>query len=532
MTEPDPRCTVRTEAGRSAEADPAPVLRLRGLGKRYAAPVLAEVDLDLAAGEIHALMGANGAGKSTLSKIVSGLVAADAGTMRLGGVAYRPRHRRDAQHAGVQIVLQESSLIPTLSVAENLFLADLPHRAGVVSTAALHARAVAALRAVDLAGLDPATPAGRLGVGQQQLVALAAALAQPCRVLILDEPTSALTATEITQAFAHLRRLAAAGTAILYISHRLEEIRQLCHRITVLRDGRIVGARRAETASLDELVSLMIGAGGAETSASAPRAGGAIALRVAGLTRGERPHDVSFEVRHGEILGLAGLVGSGRSETLRAIVGADRPTAGEVRRGDGPPLRIRGPRDAIRAGIGFIPEDRKVDGLCLSQSVRLNLTLAMLPALARCGWIDRARETAAADTVRDRFAIGSRSLEQPAEELSGGNQQKVLIGRWLLRDADVLLVDEPTRGIDVGAKRAVHAALREQASRGRALVVVSSELPELMALCDRIAVLSNGRLVATFDRPVFDEGAITAAAFSGYAGRLAPTMALSGTEAQ
>jgi ribose transport system ATP-binding protein len=497
----------------------APRLRLQGVGKRYATPVLADVDLSLAAGDIHALMGANGAGKSTLSKIVSGLVAPDTGTMALDGEAHRPRSRREAAAAGVQIVLQEPNLIPTLSVAENLFLADLPRRAGVVATATLRQRASAALATVGLASLDPDLPAGRLGMGQQQLVALAAAFAQPCRVLILDEPTAALTDTEIGRAFDRLRRLAAAGTAVLYISHRLEEIRRLCHHVTVLRDGRVVAQRDASAASLDEMIRLMVGEGGLERAGPRPRATGAVALRVDGLRGARLPRDVSFHVRHGEILGLAGLVGSGRSETLRAIVGADRPAAGRVSRGDGPPLVFRGPRDAVRAGIGFVPEDRKAQGLCLTQSLRANLTLAALSGFARAGWIDARREREAAGSIRDRFAIRSASLEQPVAELSGGNQQKALLGRWLLRDTDVLLIDEPTRGIDVGAKRAVHDALRDLAGRGKALVVVSSELPELLALCDRIAVLSNGRLAATFDRADFDEAAITAAAFSGYAGR-------------
>jgi ribose transport system ATP-binding protein len=467
---------------------------------------------------VHALLGANGAGKSTLARIVCGLTAPDAGRMTLGGDPYAPASKRDAERAGVHIIHQELRALDTLSVAENLFLDGLPNRWGIVDRRALHTNARAALELVGLSELDPATPLGQLGIGRRQLVEIAGALARPCRVLILDEPTAALTAPEIDTLFAHLDRLRREGVGLVYISHRMAEIQRIADRVTVLRDGRIVATRASAELSADDAVRLMVGGEWSNAGARARRAAGKVALRVEDLCAGDRVRGVSFEVHRGEILGLAGLVGSGRTEMLRALFGADRAERGRVMVGDSlEPVRIDGPRDAVRVGIGMIPEDRKAHGLLLARPVRLNATLGRLATVAlRGGWIDPTAERRLAVALCDKLGVQRTSVEQPVAELSGGNQQKVVIARWLARDCDVLLFDEPTRGIDVAAKETVYRLLDELASAGKALVVASSDLEELLTLCDRIAVMSAGQLVAVFERGDWTQERIMTAAFSGH----------------
>lgn len=503
------------------------VLSVRGLSKAYATPVLDAIDLDLDGGQVHALLGANGAGKSTLVRIVCGLTRPDAGTMSFQGRTYAPSTRRAAEDAGVRVVLQELNLIPTLSVAENLFLARLPTRFGVIDRQRLHAQARDALDLVGLADLAPQTPVSALGIGQRQLVEIAAALAGDCRLLILDEPTAALTGHESERLFTHVRRLRDTGIAVLYITHRLEEIARIADRVTVLRDGRVRMSCEADGVDREALVAAMTAEASPSTDSTpeVPRARRTVdmALRVQGLRCGRAVRDVSFDVRRGEIVGLSGLVGAGRTETLRAIFGADRRDAGEVRVHGGALIPSGNPAVAVAGGIGMVPEDRQRDALLPAMSLRANTSLAALTSLATARtWIDRTREQAAVVDLMTRFGIRARNEVEPVGHLSGGNQQKVVLARWLLRQCVVLLIDEPTRGIDVAAKRAVHALLTDLAAQGTAIVVVSSEVEELMAICDRIVVLAAGRVTATFERPAFSEAALLDAAFAGSVDRHAP----------
>jgi len=358
-------------------------------------------------------------------------------------------------------------------------------------------------------------------VGQQQLVEIAGALAQNCRVLILDEPTAALTDPEIETLFQNIRRLQSEGVGIIYISHRMDEIRRICSRVTVLRDGRRVATHDAANVSPPELVREMVGQELPVRKVASERGRGELALKVVGLCAGKRVRDVSFEARTGEIVGLAGLIGSGRTETLRAIFGADPVESGSVfLAGSTVPEVIRGPFDSVRAGIGMVPEDRKHDALLLPQSVRVNTTLATVARHSRAGgWLDFEAEARTSRALCCRMEVRCESGEQVVSELSGGNQQKVVIARWLARDCRVLLFDEPTRGIDVAAKETIYHLLRDLAADGKAVIVVSSELPELMALCDRILVMSAGRIAADYLPAEWTEENITQAAFSGYLDR-------------
>ncbi|MFG8496651.1 sugar ABC transporter ATP-binding protein [Pseudomonas aeruginosa] len=498
-------------------SDALPLLSIRGVGKTYAQPVLAEIDLQLFGGEVLALTGENGAGKSTLSKIVGGLERPGAGSLELLGRPYAPASRREAEALGVRMVMQELNLLPTLSVAENLFFHDLPRRAGWIDRRRLRAAAREVMAQVGLEAIDPDTLVGDLGIGHQQMVEIARNLIGDCRLLILDEPTAMLTAREVDMLFEQVERLRERGVAIVYISHRLEELARISQRIAVLRDGRLVCVEPIERYDADRLVTLMVGRDLGERFDLGTRQIGAPLLRVERLSRRGKVHEVSFEVRAGEIFGISGLIGSGRTELLRLIYGADRADGGQVLLGDPPQrLSLRSPADSVRQGVALVTEDRKGEGLLLDQSISANLALGNLPALARHGVIDRRREEALARRQVEALRVRCADIAQAVGELSGGNQQKVVIGRWLERDCQVLLFDEPTRGIDVGAKFDIYALLAELTRRGKALVVVSSDLRELMLVCDRIGVLSAGRLVDTFERDAWTQDALLAAAFAGY----------------
>jgi ribose transport system ATP-binding protein len=494
------------------------LLLATGIDKAFpGVQALSQVDFDLRAGEVHALVGENGAGKSTLTRIIAGVEAPDGGRMLLADRPYEPRSRTDAESQGVRMVMQELNLVGNLTVAENIFIERLPSRFGFISYGRLHQAAREAMEKVGLADLDPATPVRMLGVGRQQMVEIAAGLSRRCRVLALDEPTASLTRSEVELLFTQIRRLKAEGVGIIYISHRIEEVLSIADRVTILRDGKIVGTYATKDVDPDTVIRMMVGRDlGHECLAPAGERG-ALALRVAGLSRGDRVRNVSFEAYRGEILGVAGLMGSGRTETMRAIFGADPPEAGAVYlHGSREPARIRKPSDAVRQGIALLTEDRKEQGLFLSLAVRANVSITRLGRLSRFGWIDSSRERQVARQYVDSLGIKCWSVEQAAGQLSGGNQQKVVIAKWLFRDCDIMIFDEPTRGIDVGAKFEIYRMLGDLAQNGKAILFVSSDLKELMAVCNRMLVMSAGRVAGIFERGQWTEEAIMAAAFSEY----------------
>ncbi|SDI82956.1 ribose ABC transporter ATP-binding protein [Paraburkholderia steynii] len=490
---------------------------MQGIGKAFGpVRVLEDVDFHISAGEIHALMGENGAGKSTLMKILCGVYQADAGKILIDGRAAQIRNTVEAEHAGIAIIHQELNLIPQLTVMENLFLGREPSRFGIVDNAKMRREARKWLDMVGARDIDPQTEAGQLSIGRQQLVEIAKALSLDARVVVMDEPTAALTNREIDTLFEIMLSLKARGVAIVYVSHRMEEIFRICDKISVLRDGHFVGERAIRDTNFDEIVRLMVGRELGERFPKRQHKPGAVRLQVKGLADHGNISNISFDVRAGEVLGIAGLMGAGRSEILRTLFGANRKTAGTVTL-DGKPLEVRDASSAIAAGIGFVTEDRKGQGLVLGMSVRENATLVHLESYARLGFVDSKAERQAVDGLIEQLRVRTRDAELDVKSLSGGNQQKVVFAKWLARPPKVLLLDEPTRGVDVGGKAEIYTIINQLAERGVAIVMVSSELPEVLAMSDRILVMHQGRQSGLFDAEGATQELIMTAAAGGNA---------------
>ncbi len=477
-----------------------PAVAFEGITKRFpGVTALDAVTFDVAPGSCHAVCGENGAGKSTLSKLLAGIQRPDAGEIRLAGRPVRFGKPRDALSAGVAMVHQELAFCDNMSVGENLCLGTLPSHAGFVARDALRTRATEMLAEIG-AAIDTDRRLGALSVAEQQLVQIAAAVGSGARVIIFDEPTSSLGEREAERLYRLIGDLQRRGVTVLYISHRMPEIFRLCDTVTVLRDGQHVSTDPVSALNESTLVHRMIGR---QLEKYFPQhvntPSGAEALRVEGLGSPGRFRDISFSLRAGEVLGLAGLIGAGRSEVAHAIFGLDAAAHGMIRV-DGRPVHIRSPRDAMRLGIGLVPEDRKRQGLILSMLARENTTLPVLDRLSRLTWIREGEERALAREYCERLQVRADLLERPASALSGGNQQKLVLAKWLAAQSRILMLDEPTRGVDVGAKAELHAWIDRLAADGAAVLLISSELPELLNLSSRILVLRGGAIVGEVSR--------------------------------
>ena len=473
----------------------ANLLEMRSISKHFGGvQALRNVSLRAEGGRVHALLGENGAGKSTLMKVLSGAYRPDAGDVYLDDRQLDLSSTQTARDSGIAVIYQEFSLAKHLTVAENIFIDDLGFGSGIVKWAELKRRAEQQVSAMGMAGLDVLKPVSELSVAQQQIVEICKALRRKPRVVVFDEPTAVLTETETRRLFETIEGLKRDGVCVIYISHRLEEVFELCESVTILKDGGCVRSMPLEGTDRAQLVRMMVGR---ELKDLFPRRNATIGetvLEVRNLEVDGRVRDVSFAARAGEVLGFCGLVGAGRTEIMRAIFGADKHRSGAVLL-RGKPADCRTPTHAVRSGIGMLPEDRKHQGVLLEQSIRVNAMMKPNNVFARlAGWIDRRAESKETDKIIRTLQIKAPDTEVGAWTLSGGNQQKVALAKWVFSDCEVLIFDEPTRGVDVGAKIEIYQIINDLAQRGRAIIVVSSELPELVGLCDRVLVVREGRI--------------------------------------
>ncbi|HZZ61166.1 MAG TPA: sugar ABC transporter ATP-binding protein [Roseiarcus sp.] len=490
----------------------APLLQARDIEKSFpGVRALSGVSFEVKAGEVHALLGENGAGKSTLIKVLSGVYQPDGGAILIDGREVRFATPEDAKRAGVATIYQELLLFPELTVAENIFLGHAPLAGGGrIDWREMRAKTEALLASLEINDIDPDQIVGALSVGHRQRVEILRALSHDARILIMDEPTASLTEVDVTRLFDIVRRLKGRGVGVVYISHRLDEIFAIADRVTVLRDGAYVGWRPVADTTSAELVQMMVGRRIDNLFPKTVVPIGAPVLEARDIVRRPMTKSVSLSVRAGEIVGLAGLVGSGRSEFAQTIFGVTPAESGEIRL-MGEIVRIDSPESARARGIAYVPEDRGVQGLVRPMSVLHNFSLAALSALARAGFIDRAAERRMAEAGVKRFDVKTSSVDEIAGRLSGGNQQKIVLGKWLANNPKLLILDEPTRGIDVGAKAEIHRLMSELAGAGVAILMISSELPEVLGMSDRVLVMREGRLVGEFDRAHATSEAVGAA---------------------
>jgi ribose transport system ATP-binding protein len=480
-------------------------LEMRGIRKSFGpVAVLKDMRLDVADSEIHALVGENGAGKSTLMKILGGVIPRDSGDILVDGEAAEIAKVRDAERYGIAIIHQELSILPDMSVADNIFLGSVPRtRLGLVDDAEMRRVASETLSRLGL-DVEPRQKAGSLGIGQLQLVEIAKALIRKARLIVMDEPTSALSDREIERLFSVMRGLRAEGVSFVYISHRLEELFAVCDRLTVIRDGEFIETAPIAELSYDRVVAMMVGREIGDRFPPKTNKPGEVVLEARGLGRGAAFRGVSFSLRKGEVLGVAGLMGAGRTEVMRALFGAEPADSGEILL-DGKPVRIDSPREAMRLGLALVTEDRKLEGLFLGFGVDFNIGAANFPALGRRGIVAPGRLASYAGRLAQTLHVKAPALGAPASSLSGGNQQKVVLAKWLGREPRILVLDEPTRGVDVGAKREIYEIIDRLAAQGVAVIMVSSELPEIVGMSDRVLVMRAGEAAGLIESDISQE---------------------------